>query len=267
MTDKSNISIVIPTYNRAALLKETIDSCLAQTVSCEIIVVAHGCTDNTDDIVASYGERVQYVKRIKDSGPHFCWLDGVLHTSGKYVHLHFDDDLMQPTFIESCMKLMHDDVGFVFSAVSIFDTVKNTQTPSLDNLFEKTDIYKISKIEKILMKTLISPAAVIYRKQDLVDALYQGNTPLGSNHYHGVGPDCFATLICLLRYPKFGYVKDKLALFRAHTGSITIDAHSDKKKKKKIKAAYKDIRNYYKGLKLLQTKQKIIKYATLGLIK
>jgi len=260
------ISIVIPTFNRADLLKETIDSCLAQTTACEIIIAAHGCTDHTDDIVASYGDRVRYIKRDTDFGPHFCWLDGVLHASGRYIHLHFDDDLLENNFIERCMSLMQDDVGFVFSTVSIFDKKNNTNTPSLDNICEDTGIYAVKAMEKKLVNTLVSPAAAIYRKQDLIDALYQGHTPLGNNHYHGVGPDCFVTLLCLLRYPKFAHIHEPLALFRAHEGSITIDAHKDKTKKKKIKAAYKDVRNYYKGLKLLKLKQKITKILSLGLI-
>lgn len=264
MTQHSNVSIVIPTFNRADLLVETINSCLEQTVPCDIIVVAHGCSDHTDAVVARYADKIHYVKRDKDFGPHFCWLDGILHATQKYIHINYDDDLIKPDYIEKCMALMRDDVGFVFSAVSIFDTVKNTNIPSLDNMFPVSGIYGVNKIEKTLMKTLISPGAAIYRKQDLLDGLYQGRTPLGDNHYHGVGPDCFFTLLCLLRYPRFGYVTEKLALFRAHEGSITINAHSDKEKKKKIKAAYNDVRSYYKGLKLLQIKNKITQFLRYG---
>ena len=75
--DKPLVSIVIPTFNRAKILQQAIDSSLAQSHDVEVIVVNHGSTDNTDEIVSSYGDRVYYIKRDRDFGPHFCWLDGV----------------------------------------------------------------------------------------------------------------------------------------------------------------------------------------------
>lgn len=267
MTQHHEVSIVIPTFNRADLLVETIDSCLAQTMPCEIVVVAHGCTDHTDEVIARYKDKIVYIKREKDFGPHYCWLDGIMHASGKYVHLNYDDDLIKPNFIAETMAQMQDDVGFVFSAACVFDVQKKTEMPMFTNLFSGTGTYPVNQIEGMLMRRLISPGAILFRREDMIDGLYLGKTPLAENHYHGVGPDCFFTLLCLLRYPKFGYVQDTLAWFRAHEGSITIDAHNDKVKKKKIRAAYRDVRRYYKGLKLLQTKQKILKFLTFGLLK
>ena len=49
------VSVVIPTYNRANIIKNTIDSVLNQTYkNIEIIVVDDGSTDNTQAIVDSY---------------------------------------------------------------------------------------------------------------------------------------------------------------------------------------------------------------------
>ncbi|MDA9260647.1 glycosyltransferase [Puniceicoccaceae bacterium] len=250
----ASVTIVIPTYNRAELLRKAIDTSIAQTYPCEIIVVNHGSTDHTDQVADSYGDRIRYIKSETDYGPHFCWLDGIIRATGDYVHLQFDDDWLEPAYIETLIALMQPDVGFAFSTVKVV----NTETGQEDYLFKSkrrlpnSGIFPVKNIEKYVLKRLISPAAAIYRKQDLIDAIYQGNLPLKNAHYHGVGPDAFATLLCLLRYPKFGYSQEPLACFRDHANSITTNARSDETKKQQLKAAYQDVKNFYKELKWLQ---------------
>ncbi len=56
MTQQPLVSIIIPTYNRAHLIGETLDSVLAQTYqNWECIVVDDGSSDNTEEVVGSYG--------------------------------------------------------------------------------------------------------------------------------------------------------------------------------------------------------------------
>lgn len=255
----AKVSIVIPTFNRADILREAIDTSLAQTHPCEVIVVNHGSTDHTEDVAASYGDRIRYIKSETDYGPHFCWLDGIIRATGDYIHLQFDDDWLEPKYIETLIALMQPDVGFAFSTVRVV----NSDTGREDYLFKSkkrlphSGIFPIKNMEKYILKRLISPAAAIYRKQDLIDAIYQGNLPLGNAHYHGVGPDAFVTLLCLLRYPKFGYSEEPLACFRDHADSITSDSRSDETKKRQLKAAYQDVKDFYKELKWLQRKRRI----------
>lgn len=254
MSDR-RVSIVIPTFNRAQYLGQTISSAVAQTVRCEVIVVDHGSTDATPDVVSKFGQHVQYVRREKDFGPFFCWLEGVLHATGDFVHLQFDDDWIKPAFIEECMSVMDDDCGFSFSGAEIYDE-KSGHTKSLRHApnMPKTGIYKTSEFESIVLGSMISPASAIFRRQILIDALYQGRLPLAErDDYHGAGPDYFASLLSMLRYPKVGYVAQDLAVFRAHAGSITIDAKTDKEKARRLAGAYDEVRRHYKELKALKT--------------
>ena len=58
------VSVIIPTHNRAQLISRSIRSVLAQTYQdIEIIVVDDGSTDDTRQVVTSYGDRVSYIFR------------------------------------------------------------------------------------------------------------------------------------------------------------------------------------------------------------
>lgn len=252
MADKKTVSIIIPTYNRAHYLPQVIKSSINQTYPCEIIVCDHGSSDETVEVMKRYSDQVKYFRREEDFGPHFCWLDGVLHANGEYIHLQYDDDWIKPTYIEECMKLFKEDVGFVFSAAEVFDENENRICLEMfTEYFKKkgTGIYRRRDVESFFLRYLVSPGAIIIRKQDAIDALYQGRLPIYKNNYHGVGPDCFLSLICLLRYPKIGFIIEPLAVFRAHNYSITISAKKDKLKGKQLNLAYKEIRDYYLLLK------------------
>ncbi|MBT8155982.1 glycosyltransferase [Epibacterium ulvae] len=247
------VSIVIPTFNRADMLPKAIDSALAQTHPCEIIIVDHGSTDRTPEVVAAYEDKVTYVRRKRDFGPHFCWLEGVLHANGTYVHLQYDDDWIANNFIEKCLSVMAEDVGFAFSGAEVIDDSNGSQvmTQFLEWL-PSTGIFENHLAEDKIVGSLISPGAALFRKQVLIDALYQGGLPLQASDYHGVGPDIFASLLSMLRYPKLGFVKEPLASFRSHDGSITIDALKDAQKKQDLTAAYNEVRAYYIELKAMQ---------------
>ena len=251
-------TIVIPTFNRAELLPFAIDSALSQSVSCEVIVVDHGSTDGTYAAVARYGDRIKYIHRDKDFGPHFCWLEGVLSATTDLVHLQFDDDWIEPTFIESCLSVIGPNVGFAFCSAHI---LKHATSEIIRTQFSgwlpATGVYKKSRLEKKILSTLISPACALYRKQILLDSLYQGRLPLATAEYKGVGPDCLVTLLSMLRYDAIGYVKEPLAIFRAHDGSITVDASENPVKERQIKRAYTEVKRYYREMKLLKFLRKV----------
>ena len=94
------VSVIIPTYNRAALLTETINSVLAQTYpAVEIIVVDDGSTDNTAEVVAGYGDRVIYLQQ-ENQGETVARNRGIQESKGVYLSFLDDDDLIFPTKIE-----------------------------------------------------------------------------------------------------------------------------------------------------------------------
>lgn len=235
------------------MLRQAIEGALDQTLPCEVIVVDHGSEDDTPAVAASYGERIRYVRREQDLGPHFCWLEGALLSSGEFVHLQYDDDWIAPTFAEITSGLMRDDVGFAFTAAEVVDgTTGQRKMTQFTDWQDKSGIFEVHEFEDRIIGTIVSPGCALFRRQILIDALYPGRLPLQENQYHGVGPDVFAGLLSMLRYPKIGFSPDVLASFRAHDGSITIDAFADADKSRKLRAAYDEVRFFYIELKAMQ---------------
>ncbi len=98
------VSVVIPCYNSARYLAETIESVLAQTYApVEVIVVDDGSTDATPKIAQSYP--VQYVYQT-NRGISAARNTGVAHSRGKYVQFLDHDDRLLPRAIEVGVKYL-----------------------------------------------------------------------------------------------------------------------------------------------------------------
>lgn len=94
-------SLVIPSYNRAALLGHTLRSALEQTVAFdEIIVVDDGSTDNTAEVVALIGSKqIRYI-HTPNQGVQRARNTGVAAARNERVAFCDSDDLLEPEFVE-----------------------------------------------------------------------------------------------------------------------------------------------------------------------
>jgi glycosyltransferase involved in cell wall biosynthesis len=83
-------SVVLTTYNRSSLLKRAIESCVAQTEPCEIIVVDDCSSDETASVVAGF-PRVIYIRNQTNLGHTRTANLGIERASGNWIK-HLDDD-------------------------------------------------------------------------------------------------------------------------------------------------------------------------------
>ena len=112
-----SISVVIATYNRASLLPETLDAVLAQRFrDFELIVVDDGSTDETQQVLKPYGDRVRYFYQ-ENSGPSAARNLGVRHARGEWIAIQDSDDLFAPDHLESLFAFAekNPDCGMVFA--------------------------------------------------------------------------------------------------------------------------------------------------------
>lgn len=94
------VSLIMPVYNAAPTLRDSVDSALAQTYgNLEVIIVDDGSTDASPDVIAEYGSRVRVVRK-RNGGVASAMNAGVGAMSGEwYAHLA-GDDVMYPRAIE-----------------------------------------------------------------------------------------------------------------------------------------------------------------------
>ena len=93
------VSIVIPTFNRAHLLSDAVESCLAQThPNIEVIIVDDGSTDGTEAYIAQqitgpWRNRVSYCRQ-NNAGASAARNKGLELATGKYVQFLDSDDIL-----------------------------------------------------------------------------------------------------------------------------------------------------------------------------
>lgn len=101
------VSVVIPVYNAASHLRETLESIFRQTYpAIEIVAVDDGSSDNSVEILLGYGNRVRLVQQ-PNSGPAVARNRGVAEASGEWIAFLDADDLWEPRKIEIQLKALN----------------------------------------------------------------------------------------------------------------------------------------------------------------
>jgi glycosyltransferase involved in cell wall biosynthesis len=99
MKNEPKVSVVIATYNRADFLPATVESVLAQRFrDFELIIVDDGSTDETREVIRSFGDRIHYFYQ-KNRGPSAARNLGVRHAKAQWISIQDSDDLCAPNHL------------------------------------------------------------------------------------------------------------------------------------------------------------------------
>lgn len=136
------VSVCVPTYNRASLLKDFLPTILGQTFQDFELVIGDNCsTDNTGDVVkACTDPRVRYVRHEANLGP-FGNMNRLLELArGEYVCIAHDDDTYLPEFLERETALLdaNPNVGMVHCA--IYETDANGARQRTERAYPDTRV-------------------------------------------------------------------------------------------------------------------------------
>jgi glycosyltransferase involved in cell wall biosynthesis len=117
----TQISVVVPTYNRAQLLPRTIDSVLNQTLAdFELIIVDDGSTDDTPSVIESYDDdRLTYIQFDENRGANAARNAGIRNANAPYVSFLDSDDEFDATHLEvvvSHLESLPKRVGGVYTS-------------------------------------------------------------------------------------------------------------------------------------------------------
>lgn len=121
---KPLVSIIIPTFNNARYIRETVESALAQTYEqTEIIIIDDGSTDNTRDVISDLidSNRLKYFYQ-DNRGVSSARNTGIRISKGKYISFLDSDDIISPKKVEVQLASLegHQEYGVAFSDFRYF---------------------------------------------------------------------------------------------------------------------------------------------------
>jgi glycosyltransferase involved in cell wall biosynthesis len=213
------ITIAIPTFNRAELLKGCIQSALSQTYeNIEILVSDNASTDDTAKVLRDFNDkRLRAVRQETNVGLLPNWNACLAAAGGEYVVFVSDDDRISPWFVERCVDVIgkQSQVPIVV-ALSNFHICSSGHTKPArtskhigSGLRNGIDVL----LEYLTDKTTVAMCSVMMRTEVLRS---RGGIPLDLPHTADV-----ATWAPLLFEGKVGFVNEGCATAYFHKSSET----------------------------------------------
>jgi glycosyltransferase involved in cell wall biosynthesis len=171
--DNPLVSIIIPAYNRADLIGETLDSVLAQTyLNWECILVDDGSTDDTKAVVKQYVDKDARFILVERPNEHKPGGNGARNygfniSKGKYIQWFDSDDLMHPELLKRKTEIFkkNSQLKSVISQMAFF-------VGNLDNI---TFITKLNHQHK-LYEDVITYQTALYQGSIMFEANFIKNT-------------------------------------------------------------------------------------------
>lgn len=159
-------SIVIPAYNAAPYLMQTLDAALASTYrDMEIVVIDDGSTDTTAEIAEGYGPPVRPISQ-KNAGMSATRNRGIDSSDSEYVALLDSDDVWHPEKLRLQMEALqaHPDYAFSYTAFHFWDG-----TPLPDFVTEprtgRIDTERSGWIyHHLILENWALPSSVVFRR-------------------------------------------------------------------------------------------------------
>jgi glycosyltransferase involved in cell wall biosynthesis len=159
------VSVIIPTYNRAALVKEAVASVLAQTCrDFELLVVDDGSTDGTPEALAAYAGEIRVLSRPDRGGVSAARNAGIAAARGEWLAFLDSDDLWLPEKLERQMAFMEAHPQLLLSQTEETWVRRGVRVnPPQTHKKEGGRIFLRS-----LERCLVSPSAVVLHRR-LID--------------------------------------------------------------------------------------------------
>lgn len=172
------ISIVVPVYNAAAFIRQTMEMVQAQTYTdWELILVDDCSKDSSCEIIENYlkekpDERIRLIKKEKNEGAALSRNRGIREAKGRYIAFLDADDVWLSHKLQIQMEYMKkEDAGFVFSAYEFGDE-EAIGTGRIVHVPE------ILTYKKALSRTVIFTTTVLLDTEKISkDLIYMPNVP------------------------------------------------------------------------------------------
>lgn len=157
-----SFAVVIPCFNQAHFLNDSISSLIQQTYhNWEAVIVNDGSNDNTDEIASEWCKKDSRINLVSTSnnGLSAARNTGIQFLTGEYIALLDADDKYTPTHLDSMLDAFKKGIDIVFSGYTYLSRDN-------DHLHEVT-LDKMLNFDKILHKNMIPPISVAFKRSAL----------------------------------------------------------------------------------------------------
>lgn len=143
MNEKPKISVIIPLYNTADYIEQTLLCIINQTLKeIEIIIINDGSTDNSLQIVNEIKDSRIRVETQKNQGQSAARNRGLEIANGEYIYFMDSDDLLTNDALERCyVKCEQEKLDFVFFNAELFG--------DNNNIFRKNEYIRTLPQDKV----------------------------------------------------------------------------------------------------------------------
>ena len=213
-----NVSVIIPTYNRANYVAEAITSALAQTQPPrEVIVVDDGSTDDTANALAGFGDRIQVITQ-SNGGSSAARNAALSVAQGEFVAWLDSDDVWLPEKLARQLEAAHHwpDAALIHTRCYVIDA-ESRQRPLPADDEPEIDCLEEDALERIIHHCYPNTSSCLIRHSAL-------DTVGGFDPSWAFAEDWELNLRLAERFP-FAYVAERLTCYRIHAQSKTADGY------------------------------------------
>jgi glycosyltransferase involved in cell wall biosynthesis len=213
MAETPAVSVVIASYNRAALLRETLDSVLQQRFAdYEVIVVDDGSSDDTAAAVRAYGDRVRYYYQ-ENRGPSAARNLGARHALGGWISIQDSDDLCATNHLETLYGYarQHPECGMVFANGAYLGGPEHQRHTIIPPAKSKRLAERGIRLYDLFDKSIVRLQAALIAKS-CYDAVH------GHDEELRISMDLDLSFRLLQRYP-LAYLDEVVFYYRKHPGN------------------------------------------------
>ena len=126
------VSIIIPIYNTAPFLSETLDSICNQSLKeLDIILINDGSTDESPNIIEEYVRKDNRIKHLTqpNQGQSVARNNGLQLAKGKYIYFMDSDDILDTDALKKCYNMCEkDELDFVFFDATVISSPNDSNT-------------------------------------------------------------------------------------------------------------------------------------------
>ena len=213
------VSIVIPSYNHARYLAQSIESALSQSFrDFELLIIDDASDDNSRDIIQQYAQqddRIKYWFHEQNQGIPSTFNEGLQHASGKFYASLGSDDIWLPRKLETQVALLKENEELVvWSEGQIIDTAGKPTGELFTERHHAAEKQKSGNIfEELLQGNFIFGTSLIVKRENALRIKFNESLKYLND---------FLFAVELAEKYHFYFIPTPLAQYRIHGENITL---------------------------------------------